>query len=355
MRISNCFCLILAQSLLLFGCRGGVNVLGTIDLVDSLKGKEVFSHLKLEFPSDMKIVDDKLYISDSKGGSDGKHFSVINLDSPTKVARFVDINDERYCYNSSPLLLEKDINDTIIQLYNIDNHKLYSYNATRFKNRKVNNDDFCYELLLKSENLGSQLSVLGNFYVSDGAFKQGQFALINKQGDIIDYFGKYLDNQLRTRARHPNYSMVRYLRNRSILVSSPNRQYFAAGGRFSDQLTIYTIEGNNVEVVKRYYNEPAIFDWLKVGEENWGDATKQMYIDLYATDTWLYALYSGSPIKGNYQGESTISRLRVFDWKGRLFREYILPNFISTIAIDERTNQLYGTTYDSKLIRYDLL
>lgn len=75
------------------------------------------------------------------------------------------------------------------------------------------------------------------------------------------------------------------------------------------------------------------------------------YLDLKATDNFIYGLYSG---------RSNILDLRAnqivqYDWSGKPIRRYVLDHDIYSFAIDEKNKKIYGIdASDNPLIEYDL-
>ncbi len=89
--------------------------------------------------------------------------------------------------------------------------------------------------------------------------------------------------------------------------------------------------------------------------------TKDGYIATYATDQFVYAIYSGQTMLERQEKKSTNlggNTLRIFDWEGALVKEYELdvPCSFVCVSDDDKTMWAVATAVDGEvvLVSYDL-
>ncbi|MDH6344097.1 hypothetical protein M2480_002539 [Parabacteroides sp. PFB2-12] len=79
------------------------------------------------------------------------------------------------------------------------------------------------------------------------------------------------------------------------------------------------------------------------------------YVDVTATNSYIYALFQNQ----SYDEIFTVkkeSEIHVFDWNKKALIRYIVPEYLSSISINEEQNLLYGLSrYDEKIYTYKLL
>ena len=91
-----------------------------------------------------------------------------------------------------------------------------------------------------------------------------------------------------------------------------------------------------------------------VVDKNTGLEKKTCYIDMEVTDSYIYALY----LNQNYDEAFEIEKeteIHVFDWQGKPLYRYRVPQYLSSITVDERNECIYGLSPEGeKLYVYKL-
>ena len=80
------------------------------------------------------------------------------------------------------------------------------------------------------------------------------------------------------------------------------------------------------------------------------------YIDVYTTEQYVYALYSGKTIKDATSGAFESNQVLVFDWSGNPVTKYALDIFVTEICISPDDAVLYAISNkpDPELIYFNL-
>ena len=78
------------------------------------------------------------------------------------------------------------------------------------------------------------------------------------------------------------------------------------------------------------------------------------YVDIYATEQFVYALFSGKKLKD--ENSKYAKRLRVFNWNGNLIKEYELDIPSSDICVSDDDSRLWTIAInpDTELVYFDL-
>jgi hypothetical protein len=155
----------------------------------------------------------------------------------------------------------------------------------------------------------------------------------------------------------------RQLTNRSnayqgTLAINPSKNKFVYSSFNGKIIHFYKIENNNIKLISKIEDEYPLYQ--KRNDEQGSIAFKREgkvgYIATYATDKYVYAIFSGKEIleqkSVNYEG----GILHIFDWNGYLVKEYQLDILCSYLCVSEDDNKLWAITSDPDimLVYFDL-
>lgn len=129
------------------------------------------------------------------------------------------------------------------------------------------------------------------------------------------------------------------------LVSNPRTGWLALVTQHADQVEIYRPDGSLVRKVRGPFRfDPRFTVEQMQGQPVMaqGDAMRFGYTDAEATDTEIYALFSGRT-REVFKGASSFGRyIHVYDWQGELKRVYRLGSDVVAITLSPDGRRLYG-------------
>ena len=131
------------------------------------------------------------------------------------------------------------------------------------------------------------------------------------------------------------------------LAANPSKTKFAYTSFRGEIIHFYTIEDSNIDVIAKIENEYPLYK--DSGDERGGviyDAQgKNGYIATYATEKFVYAIYSGQTVleqtekrSVNFEG----NLLHVFDWNGTLVKEYELDVQCSYLCVSDDDSTIWA-------------
>lgn len=132
------------------------------------------------------------------------------------------------------------------------------------------------------------------------------------------------------------------------MVANPGRTRLALGTRHADRLEIYRAGGEPVAVVRGPEPfEPAFEVRTLNGKQSMasGDDMRFGYVDVYATDDRIFALFSGR-VRRDFPGRASFAEhVHEYDWDGRLLRVLKLDAEVLAIAADPAGKRLYAVRW----------
>ena len=158
-----------------------------------------------------------------------------------------------------------------------------------------------------------------------------------EQDSIIDEYYRYpavdipVKNGIKASYIYAHYAM------------GSNKNKIVCASTYGAILEIFNITSNHIEldtivgfVPPVYTTDKNGFLNILPGETTWG------FLDLYATDKYIYTIYCGGK---DIQNKNKIA---VFDWKGQGVRLYSTDYQLECICVDEKSDKIYATTVNSK-------
>ena len=208
------------------------------------------------------------------------------------------------------------IQSGIFSTYNFSDDKLTLIESVRINNRPAN------------------VVATDDALVGIGPFENGRYQIYNKQGDLAQEVGAYpFDGENMDPQR-------RFFLYQGYLCSQPDGKHFALGSCYSDNLEFYSVEGNEVKLLRRYETEG-----VKATFENTiklDNSCLLAYKEKYSTEKYCYMLYSGKTYEENMFRKMWATHIFVFDWNGNFVKSFRLDNEVISFCVDESNNTIYG-------------
>lgn len=152
---------------------------------------------------------------------------------------------------------------------------------------------------------------------------------------------------------------VRQHAYQSTAAPNPARTRVAVATRHADRLDIYRPDGTRVASAPRPAGFEPVYRVANAGGAptmESGEDLRFGYIDVAATDRYVYALYSGLR-RADAPGRANFGRVvRVFDWNAKPVRTFELDGPVLSIAADPADRRLYAARFDPTpaLVAFDV-
>lgn len=142
------------------------------------------------------------------------------------------------------------------------------------------------------------------------------FDIYNKDDEHLDEYHKFLSNQ-------------------GCLVRHPHKNLFVGAIRYSANIDFFAVENGKIREIQSIRQHNPILKSINVmGMRRVlpDDNTINGYIDLCATDEYVFALYSDVPLKSDSYCSKTIL---VFDWNGNIVGKIPMNNDVYYVAANK--------------------
>lgn len=191
-------------------------------------------------------------------------------------------------------------------------------------------------------------------FVSSGYYRDGRLCFFNPNGQNISITGSVPSG----RKSHVPITVHQHA-YQSYLAVRPDLRKIVLATRYADQLEIYSESGNIESVAKgphRFSPAYQLANARGYPTLEYTDKTRFGYIDLVATNNFIYGLYSGerrNKSKDSHAGQF----INVFDWEGQPVYQYKLDRKLFSIALDAKNDVLYGISHDPvpSIVKFPLL
>lgn len=180
-------------------------------------------------------------------------------------------------------------------------------------------------------------------YIAEGGYKDNgkdiRLSIIYKDSTIYKY---YKFPNVKVSGTDENGIIPAYIHG-SKLTISPNKKQIAYATSYGAILEIFDVDSNQIKLntIKGYYRPTYTLEKNNIktipGETIWG------FIDLYAVNNYIYAIFSGST------DSKDTKNIGVFDWKGNPVKLYTTDYRLEKICVDEKKNKIYAHGTDKDL------
>lgn len=194
------------------------------------------------------------------------------------------------------------------------------------------------------------LPVQHDRYIVTGLHKHNRFTVLDGNGKKVGDFGEY---PYRDEEERKLDGFVLGDVYQGKLAASPHRNRFVQAIYKAKILTFYEQSGEHWNLVKEIqesfpkykYNSPAIETDTPVG-----------YLDVCATEKYVYALYSGKNYRDDKDAAFSGYTIEVYGWDGTLQKRYQSDVPLKVIEVSKDDGSLYAIAYhpDPVLVRFPL-
>jgi hypothetical protein len=208
----------------------------------------------------------------------------------------------------------------------VDDSSLFVYDWISKRSNRVNIDFESGRTrvtgrLLDEKLCFSVVSTAAEQYLGIGAFTDGMFILLDSTGVRSGMFFEYpYRNQSEKNISNP----VRAMAYQGRVKTNTSRTKLVYAAAYADILYFCDIERKDLRIIKKIENRFCKY----MPEENEGGISAPIMsdneygcVDLYATDRYVYMLYSGRSFKKYREKLGESDRLRIYDWQGELLLE----------------------------------
>lgn len=194
------------------------------------------------------------------------------------------------------------------------------------------------------------LPVQHNYYIVTGLHKHNRFTLLDRNGKKVGDFGEY---PYRDEVERQVDGFVLGDVYQGRLAANPSRNRFVQAIYKAKILTFYEQSGEHWNLIKEIqesfpkykYNSPAIETDTPIG-----------YLDVCATEKYVYALYSGKNYRDDKDAAFSGYVIEVYGWDGTLQKRYLSDLPLKVIEVSKDDGSLYAIAYhpDPVLVRFSL-
>ncbi|MDR2474881.1 MAG: TolB-like 6-bladed beta-propeller domain-containing protein [Bacteroidales bacterium] len=193
-------------------------------------------------------------------------------------------------------------------------------------------------------------------YVGMGIYPDAMFTLLDSSGVQIKSFAEYpykdaternIDNRIRAMAYQGRFGTN---------LSCTKFVYAASS---ADIIYFYDIEENDIRLIKKIENRFAEYVPNQQGtaiSAPFKSTNMRGYVDLYATDQYVYLLYSGRTYSKYKEKMFEANQLRIYDWSGNLRKEMELDISCKFLCVSPDDSLMWAIAEipDPQIIRFDL-
>lgn len=180
-----------------------------------------------------------------------------------------------------------------------------------------------------------------NSYVASGIYPKGRFCLLTDSGTTEQYWGIY---PFRDDMEKSFSNIVKTQAYMGQLSSSPTKDKFVFCAYAAKIFSFYKYINGNIQLIKEIQN--SLPDY--VYGENMGmymgtsKNTPITYLDVCATNQFVYLLYSGKTVGGDGLNAFESNVVQVYDWRGEWVKTLCLSVNIKELTVSEDDKMMYA-------------
>ncbi|WP_158602663.1 BF3164 family lipoprotein [Proteiniphilum sp. X52] len=293
------------------------------------------------------------YESDYLMGSSGKMLIsdsvLITLDyNNERMFHVFDIKNNKYINNLG--VKGQGLNE-FLHPYSLIHHShidFLSYDLLDNSLKKIRIDSLMkgaifYEKMISFNSISNSMVIptKHNHYVGFGLYESNMFKLIDADGEDIGLFMDFPTDKETKKIDHRNVA----LGYQGSLAINPDGDKLVYASLYGTILGIYNIKEKSVS-----QEFLLVYDYPQFTVQNEGGSmsspiTKDgisAFTDIYVTDKYIYALYSGKTISKLGAKAFEAQYIYVFNWKGTPLICYHLDIPVNNIAIDPDNKKIYA-------------
>lgn len=307
----------------------------------NLEGKTITLNHYFYTPRDICIKDSIIFIKDY--GSDTIFYAYNIYENPAKLLNSFGTKGEgpyEYMFPSPLRIIKNNIC--------FFDRSLLKYQTIDLSNKNIHSEK------VSSLGFNNIIKINDSTYVGDGFFHDSRFKLLKK------------DSCSNLSIHYPNdniecSSIQKSLAYQGNIIQQPNGYKFVYVSTYGGIIEIYQIEENDINLLyNRNYHFPQYTPYDHSQNEvdaNFKADNIKGGLSTYATDKFIYILYSGKTLSDPDHNYS--NTVYVLDWNGNEVYKYVLDQNLSCICIDCNDQFLYGIYYNENdiigLTKYNLI
>ncbi|MBQ4162649.1 MAG: hypothetical protein IJD84_07205 [Parabacteroides sp.] len=242
----------------------------------------------------------------------------------------------------------------IIQTNKENDVEIYDIHKKQLVTQKLSGEIVCSQnikyqsLSLIKVNEGFVLS--GN--IGDRNFENKRYTLLDKDGEYIDSFGFFPDDQIDCPY---DIKMFAY---QGWMVYNSELNRFASVSFSGSILEIYQLQ-NNPSLIRKYHDLYPMYRNKSIAKTKGIQYTEENiigYVDIYSTNKYIFTLYSGSQLNKKNNEEMhhamTSQNILVFDWNGDCVCRLISDKPLFNICVSEDNKRLIALGWDDDYYLY---
>lgn len=230
----------------------------------------------------------------------------------------------------------------------------YDLNKRRYSTIHLNheNDSWQVEHHFKSDSLIhiSVMPVADNRYIATGMYPKHRLTLLDENGNLQKGF---FEIPYRDEKERKVNKMVRAEAYQGKIAVSPSRKKLVQAMSKGDMIYFYNITGNGELILL----SEQVNSYPKYRYDNGAmhQESPIHYLDISVTEDYVYALYSGRNYKDDKDKAFQGNLLRVFDWNGKLVKEFHLDIDVQAITTTKNNQRIYAVSYlpDPVLVAFE--
>lgn len=207
--------------------------------------------------------------------------------------------------------------------------------------------------------LSQAIPINDSLFIGAGTYmSKFQFVLFDKYSNVLDYNVEIYNASEKTFNKYH-----KFLSNQGVLRKRLNQDQFVYSLNFSSNIDFLELKENKIQLIKslRLHNP----NYQPISDNNLNrvlpsDNNIIGYIDLCATEKYVYALHTDKKLFTNNIGNDYNSKtVLVFDWKGYPVKKIELNQNAFYICVNESAEKLYAAVIDSSssewvIVSYDI-
>lgn len=217
---------------------------------------------------------------------------------------------------------------------------------------KYNMDSLCSDInarpvalakfIIPEAQLSRIMPVNDSLFLGAGTYNsEYQYLLFDKDKNVIDYAIKIYNHEDETMNKYH-----KFLSNQGVLRKRPGKNQFVYSINNSSNIDIINIDDNRIVPIQlSRLNNP---QYQPVHDSKFNRVIPDRncvigYLDICATEQYIYALYTDKKMYNNGVRNSFNSDLiLVFDWNGNPITKYKISNEAYYITVDETSQKMYA-------------
>lgn len=222
---------------------------------------------------------------------------------------------------------------------------LWDINKKRYSSIRLSLKDSTFQI---SHRFSADQSLLhtqilplsDNTYLATGFYEKHRFILLDENGGCIkgmeDIFARDEEEK-----KISGFARAQVYQGK--MVVNPSKTKLLHALTTSDILSFYDIQADGT--LKSIKEE--VRSYPKYNPDGAQDASSMTcyYMDAYATDQYVYLLYSGRKMMDSVEKSEQGNTIYVFDWEGNKVKEYQLDIDIANMCVTKDDSRIFAIAY----------